>query len=392
MTVKAPSTPHPVRRRNQHNGKATGGAHRTSKDSLRPWEMTCLVHGFPSKIAALQFEWAWQNAHTTRHVTAEARITQARSNIRVSPKTGRVKKKPVRPRMGLSERLGNLHLLLHSSSFERWPLRVTFYALDVHRTWDRWTRQHVVDSLRPGIEVKLDPSATEKARPEEAANSETALSGISALDVGYGGLKLQLEKSKRIFDEAEWLQCDCCHQVVPAAGDLTLVCSTEGCDAVFHLDCLSTAFLEAEGNEDAMVPTSGACPSCGIELQWAELAKELSLRLRGETEIKALYKKRRAKKGEVSAGDSVSDDDDIGSDLDVVDIGDEDIWHELPATSEVEAVATRGNPTPVVKKRRKKTGNKAVPPVAVSNFEPAEPTEPERIIEESDWEGAEMIT
>ncbi|KAJ4288219.1 Slx4p interacting protein [Collariella sp. IMI 366227] len=102
--------------RSTHNGLVRGGAARTSRANLRPWEMVGLVSGFPSMIAALKFEWALNNPHTSLHIPTSSRLTVSTQRKRNG--------QPRRPSKSLASVVSNLHLLLRVPSFARWPLRV----------------------------------------------------------------------------------------------------------------------------------------------------------------------------------------------------------------------------------------------------------------------------
>ena len=297
------STPSPARRLAQHNGSSTGGAKRTSMQGKRPWEMTCIVTGFPSKFAALQFEWAWQNTHMTRHIEREVRdkrIEELQKKGKTIEGAGRRKK---RPPMSLEARLKNLHYLLRVKSFERWPLHVRFFASDVFTLWEKHTAKMSLP-LRKSIVVRLTPA---ELPPASTVDNQTPQipTIIQEIAVAYEDCKSHIEKSKRLFENGRAHACSVCRNKLDASTSLYLLCPHEACAAVSHMSCLSSKFLAEEGNRAALIPIEGMCPGCHTPLKWATLTKELSLRLRGEKEIEAMFKpKRRTKANNVSEGDS----------------------------------------------------------------------------------------
>ncbi|KAG4026661.1 hypothetical protein MFRU_038g00650 [Monilinia fructicola] len=292
------STPNPVRRLRQHNGLAKGGAVRTNRDSLRPWEMSCIVTGFPSSIAALQFEWAWQNPHITLHIPPSLRISYSTQKKRSGHQR--------RPRPSIQSALSNLKLLLSVPSFSRWPLEVQFFSPDVHKAWSKWS-QKIGEPLRDSLPIITHFPSESNLHEEEPENH-----GIKSVNITHEKTKPHVEKGRRIFHPDMDESCTICKGTLLHDSGLHTICPNISCDAITHMTCLSQHFLQSEkmGGE-ALLPIKGQCPACKTEIHWKDVMVELSLRIRGQKLIDRLLKVKRGKRGKgVAVSEMVVGSDD----------------------------------------------------------------------------------
>lgn len=375
---------------------------RTSRKGSRPWEMVVIVTGFPSKIAALQFEWAWHNTHTTKKIADAQRITLP---CQKPPKAGQTRKRTGKPRETPARKISNLHLLLRAPSFARWPLQVRFFCEDLHRRW-QVQNEKFDTSVSGRIKVLLDVKQSEEAvngkemsiqakgkRKREALGK----GGLDGLDVSYSELKDHVEKSILLLAGDEALNCAVCSKTLGPQPRMALVCPREGCRAAFHMTCLASKFRVDEGQDAAVVPTWGTCSVCKEELQWVEFVKEMSLRVRGQKEVAQLIKKPRERKSKIPKTIKISeshvdpednkgegdDDQDNDSGEDAFQAGaaeDDDLpddWH-LQEDDDMLSVASAAS--------------------VISDIDAASPSEPAltvqrfaSVIEDSDWDDAELL-
>lgn len=249
--------------------------------------------------------------------------------------------------------------------------------------------EQITERLPSGFIVTMDEAsrATKpRKQPAEDVVPTDGIVGIQALDVGYTSLKQHLRKSQELFGaDAPTLQCCVCQSEVPSSGASTLVCSNDDCSAVSHLQCLATKFQsEIELSDDLVVRSTGRCPTCSSELQWVNLAKELSLRMRGEREIKEIFKTKRVRKGTATEAVQDHDADSSGEEDALPDIVPEEYdWPQIDDSSEEEVAPvgrrlTKGVPAP------KRTPRKPSKQIRTTCSEP--------VIEDSEWDEAEILT
>eukprot|EP00698_Gefionella_okellyi_P024532 TRINITY_DN8685_c0_g1_i1.p1 TRINITY_DN8685_c0_g1~~TRINITY_DN8685_c0_g1_i1.p1 ORF type:complete len:291 (-),score=17.53 TRINITY_DN8685_c0_g1_i1:71-943(-) len=226
-------TVNPHRRIRQHNGEIVNGARSTR--TKRPWKMVMLVYGFPTKIAALQFEWAWQHPRESRKLRQVAT-----SMTNAGPQT-RIKAK-----------IRIVHEMLHVEPWSTYPLTICCLSPEHRQFW--------AECRQPPVHMKVETTALANIKLHNPTLEDSDSDPDDNDD----------EDAICASQTYEPHSCVICLEEV-AKADL-LGCTRPKCSMVAHIRCLSEWFL---GASKRLLPTSGTCPSCRMLIPWCDVVCKL---------------------------------------------------------------------------------------------------------------------
>jgi structure-specific endonuclease subunit SLX1 len=257
------STNDPKKRLRQHNGEIALGAKKTT--NKRPWEMILFVYGFPNHVAALQFEWSWQNPSKTRRLQLKNREEFKENDDK------------------LSTSLYALSKILKDKFWSRWPLHlhILIPIESIIFRQDKFTKINAINFF--DIENLSKNIRITNGNIEEFNNYH--------------------KNFIRKFIKNEYLKylghtknnlpyyCNLCLDDVNFDNHKNYVnCLNMECNTSYHVTCLAKKFTKLEALENStfkkpydeldeeILPVSGKCPGCQTFLLWGDLIQAMMVR------------------------------------------------------------------------------------------------------------------
>ncbi|KZT43395.1 hypothetical protein SISSUDRAFT_1040409 [Sistotremastrum suecicum HHB10207 ss-3] len=251
------STPDPPRRIRQHNGELTQGAWKTRLK--RPWVMTMIVYGFPSKLAALQFEWAWQHPNVSRHLKTDGKATYdiKRTTFNKSVEIARA--------------------MICNPPYSTWPLHVKLFRPEAVKAWS--AAEKIIPEMPLGFTYSTE---LEGVDGQSEAINRVRETPIDVKDVAF--TEIHLAKWRTLSGQSDSYRgsCSVCGKPIDlhtSAVESISLCPQETCSAFTHLECLAAHFLENRAdllslNDSSMlIPRGGPCPSCTHYILWGDVIR-----------------------------------------------------------------------------------------------------------------------
>ena len=245
------------------------GAKRTKR--CRPWSMVMVVHGFPTKISALQFEWHWQHPRHSRIITG---------------------KDFSRGLTGFEASACLSFAMLHLEPWKRYPLKVMITDNEVWKWYQSQLAKSVVEPPPTHMEVKEgDLSALDVYRSRQSIEDIDRQQILDRLDNNNGPSVMDCISSTsscgRSIDD-----CIVCNKNV---SDSLHCAACAHCWMKAHLQCLAQLFLATEAftavdnpshahystlesKVSPFLPRGGHCPICTKYNHWADVVKRVRRR------------------------------------------------------------------------------------------------------------------
>ena len=275
-----------------------------------------VLHGFPDKIAALQFEWAWQHPDRSRVFRAVVGDAEA---------------KRMQRRRGVRGKLDILRiLLLYCEPFCQYELNALFLEGDHEQMFRTlleedgmgrgptpleaevelrgremdlpaqmscevrqveqmpfWTEREDAKARKKARKERLrEEKKREKKKKKAKANKSSSIDNLSGKQEEEDELSNIDDRSMVTADDDQMENADNAEVNETSSAPCCTLCSSEftsdelpvtcaSCQVQTHVLCLADKFLEdCQAPPSVLVPMDGLCPSCGNHMIWDAIMDE----------------------------------------------------------------------------------------------------------------------